>query len=143
MVQVAFPRSLFNHSAQLNSSFPRLTGDRNLFQFENAWMKHSDFLRMAKDCWTQTVVISFTGFRIFKKFQVLKVKIKDWRREVLDDIDVRRDSLLGELEEWDREEEERSLEQHEVEANRATGGNLWRLNRMEEVVEAKIHNVMA
>lgn len=67
-------------------------------------MEHSNFTRLAKDCWTQTKVIGFARFRIFKKLQVLKVRIRDWRREVFGNIDSKRDSLLGEFEEWDREE---------------------------------------
>lgn len=42
---------------------------------------------MAKDWWLQTHVQGFAGFRIFKKLQLLKVRIKDCKREAIRNID--------------------------------------------------------
>lgn len=61
----------------------------------------------------------FACFIISKKLQMLKVRIKDRRREVFGILDENRDCLVGEVEGWDREEKERDLTHREMEARRA------------------------
>lgn len=98
LIQVALPRSLFDH-CPIKLFFRSVDWGPKPFRFENAWLVHSEFIQMAKDCWTRTDVQGFAGFRIFTKFQVLKGRIRDWRCEVFDNIDSKKDSLLMELEE--------------------------------------------
>lgn len=50
----------------------------------------------------------FASFRVLKKLQMLKIRIKDWR-EVFGDLDLTRDLLVREVDGWDRVEEERAL----------------------------------
>lgn len=46
----------------------------------------------------------FASFRVLKKLQMLKIRIKDWR-EVFGDLDLTRDLLVREVDGWDRVEE--------------------------------------
>lgn len=75
----------------------------------------------------------FVGYRICKKFQGLKLKIKIWNKEVFGRIDFSRDALCTVVE-WDREGERRMLTQKEVVARLEVVSKICRLNRMEEVL---------
>lgn len=37
------------------------------FRFENCWLMHRDFVQMAHECWSRTVVEGFARFRLSKE----------------------------------------------------------------------------
>lgn len=53
------------------------------------------------------------GFTVVKKLQGLKAKIKAWNKDTYGKSDILRSSLKREIEEWDKLEKERSLNQVE------------------------------
>lgn len=88
---------------------------------------------MVKDCWFQSDFQSYTGFHLFKKFQMLKDRIKIWCKNAYGKFDVARDPLARVVEGQDMEEEVRALLQHEFITIFEAISNLWTLNRMEKV----------
>lgn len=48
---------------------------------------------MVRDGWLQSDFQGYTGFRLFKKFQMLKDRIKIWCKKAYGNFDVARDPL--------------------------------------------------
>lgn len=70
---------------------------------------------------------------------MLKIKIKEWNRNVFVKIDTSRDALSREVEVWGRKEESRVLLSEKIEARKERMHKIWDLNRMQgNALEAKI-----
>lgn len=132
MIQTALQIGLSNHRPiKLNSE--GVNWGPRPFKFENCWLFQKEFLPLVRNWWGQAGVHGFTGFRIVKKLQILKNNIKEWNQEVFDRIEVRRESVMMKLEEWDLVEEERDLTEVERATRETTVKELWKLHRIEEV----------
>lgn len=44
------------------------------FSLENNWLTHKEFLQKAQEWWAKQDIHGFTGSRVFKKLQSLKVQ---------------------------------------------------------------------
>lgn len=93
----------------------------------------TDFLQVARECWSQIDVEGFDGYRLCKKLQILKSRVKIWYREVFGKLDKERDILIKRVEEWDKEGDQRILSQQEIVARNEEVGKIWFINHMEEV----------
>lgn len=76
VIQLGLPRGLSDH-CPLKLSPSTVDWGPKSFRFENCWLSHKEFIPMARNCWLQSKVQGFAGFRISKKFQEHKGKVKN------------------------------------------------------------------
>lgn len=131
VTQSTLLRSISNHCPIL-LSFQMVDWGPKPFPLQNGWLMQKEFMPMVKEWWFLSNAQGYAGFRLFKKLQDMKGKIREWSREVFRNLEAVRDQLVREVEELDRDEEESSLLWHEMEARCVAMSNLWRLNRMEK-----------
>lgn len=104
LFQVALPRMLSDHRPVKLATIKVDWGPRP-FRVENCWFLHKEFLRSVREWWEQMNIQGFVGFRIVKKLQCLKGKIKVLNREVFGKLETSRSCLFKEFEFWDLMEE--------------------------------------
>lgn len=66
---------------------------------------HKDFLALVCDWCLQADIQRLASYKIYMRLQVLKIKIKERKRNVFVKIDTFRDVLSREVEVWGRKEE--------------------------------------
>lgn len=75
-----------------------------LFRFENCWLMSKSFFRQSEwlvvSIWCSRLRC-LVNFKLFKKLQLLKLKIKEWNSVKFCSIDVLRWKLSQELDRWD------------------------------------------
>ncbi|XP_057808558.1 uncharacterized protein LOC131023037 [Salvia miltiorrhiza] len=84
------------------------------FRFLNAWVNHSEFEDMVKQVWTGTNVGGWSFFEVKEKLKKLKEALKVWNRTSFGEIDHKIQELQKELQDKDKVDEQRGLEESEV-----------------------------
>lgn len=67
------------------------------FRIFNAWFDHAEFLPFVKACWDGFNVLGFKAHVVKEKFKMLKVKLRNWNKEVFGILDLNIDALVREL----------------------------------------------
>lgn len=100
---------------------------------------HKDFLALVCDWCLQADIQRLASYRIYKRLQVLKIKIKEWKRNVFVKINTSRDVLSREVDVRGRKEESRVLLSEVIEARKERMHKILDLNHMQgNALEAKI-----
>lgn len=86
------------------------------FRFENGRLLQNNFLDLVRVSWDQIEVHGFAGFKLIKKLQCLKGKIREWKSVSLGNVDGLRAKAMLDIEQWDALGEERDLTKEEREA---------------------------
>ena len=102
------------------------------FRFLNSWIEQPSFLEVVYKSWTETEIEGWAGYCIFKKMEVLKLKLKAWSRSNVGNIIERLKLTEEKLHELDRIAEERGLESEEIARRREVMGEVWKLSRWVE-----------
>ncbi|XP_057779903.1 uncharacterized protein LOC130998504 [Salvia miltiorrhiza] len=84
------------------------------FRFLNAWVNHSEFEEMVKQVWTVNNVGGWSFFVVKEKLKKLKEVLKVWNRTSFGEIDNKIQELQKELQEKDKVDEQRGLQESEV-----------------------------
>lgn len=80
-MQVSLPQLISDH-CPINLYSNGVDWGPKPFRFEKCWLEHKDFLNLARVWWSQVEVTGYVDYRLCKKLQVLKEKIKTWTIEV-------------------------------------------------------------
>ncbi|KAJ9701497.1 hypothetical protein PVL29_006726 [Vitis rotundifolia] len=103
------------------------------FRFENMWMKEEGFKELLKGWWQG---FSFSGsysFILSEKLKALKVKLKNWNKEVFGKVGVNLRMALDKVSFWDDQERQRALNEQELEARKEAREDYKKWALMEEI----------
>lgn len=92
---------------------------------------HKDFLALVCDWCLQADIQQLASYRMYKRLQVLKIKIKEWKQNVFVKIDTSRYVLSNEVEVQGRKEESRLLLSEVIEARKERMHKILDLNHMQ------------
>lgn len=70
-------------------------------RFNNGWYKHKEFDEFVKKDWSQLSVTGRGDFVLYEKLKSLKLKLKDWNKEVYCWIDLSIEEKVDEQHELD------------------------------------------
>jgi hypothetical protein len=102
------------------------------FRFNNHWLNHKDFKGIVENCWRSQEVTGWMGFILKEKLKGLKVKIKEWSKEVYGDIDSKITILIEDIKDDDVRGELVGLSEAEVYARKQKFSTLWHLLKSKE-----------
>uniref|UniRef100_M1D672 Uncharacterized protein n=1 Tax=Solanum tuberosum TaxID=4113 RepID=M1D672_SOLTU len=111
--QSTLPRTVSDHSPVLLEC-GNWEHRQSYFKFENWWLKVDGFKEMVHGWWSGFVVEGCPDYRLSNKLKMLKQKLKEWSKQTFNERTRRKNSLLEELSELDKIQEERELFEDEV-----------------------------
>jgi len=79
------------------------------FRFENVWFEVEDFPHLVKTWWDQFHISGSHSYMLAKKLNLLKLKFKDWNRNVFRHLDTRMVDSLEKVKLSDAKEQQLSL----------------------------------
>ena len=85
------------------------------FMFENMWLRADGFKILLKEWWQNIEVRGLGSYVLTEKLKAIKVKLKDWNREVFGRVDVGKNLALKKVVYWDAVEAQRPLFLNEYE----------------------------
>ncbi|RVW44884.1 hypothetical protein CK203_109634 [Vitis vinifera] len=88
------------------------------FRFENMWLKEEGFKELLKGWWQGFNFSGSYSFVLSEKLKALKVKLKNWNKEVFGKVGVNLRMALGKVSFWDDQERQRTLNEQELEARK-------------------------
>ena len=88
------------------------------FRFENMWLKVEEFKDLLKAWWEGENFNGSTSFILAEKLKVVKIKLKEWNRDVFGRVDYRKNLALEQLQFWDEKEKTNRLSLEEMDARR-------------------------
>ena len=106
--QCTLPRPVFDH-------FPILLDGDDVrrgpipFRFENMWLKEEGFKELLKGWWQGLNYSGSYSFILTKKLKALKIKLKNWNKEVFGKVGVNMRVALDKVSFWDDQGRQRVL----------------------------------
>ena len=88
------------------------------FRFENMWLKVEEFKDLLKAWWEGENFHGSASFILAEKLKVVKIKLKEWNRDVFGRVDYRKNLALEQLQFWDDKEKTNRLSLEEIDARR-------------------------
>ena len=67
------------------------------FRFENIWLKVEEFKDLLKAWWEGENFNGSASFILTEKLKVVKIKLKEWNRDVFGKVDYRKNLALDQL----------------------------------------------
>ncbi|XP_034710620.1 uncharacterized protein LOC117933367 [Vitis riparia] len=131
--QCTLPRPVFNH-------FPILLDGGGVrrgpipFRFENMWLKEEGFKELLKGWWQGFNYSGSYNFVLSEKLKALKVKLKNWNKEVFGKVGVNLRMALDKVSFWDDQERQRALNEQELEARKEAREEFKKWAIMEEIL---------
>jgi hypothetical protein len=108
LIQRRLPRPCSDHFPLLLDC-GGMTRGAGTFKFENMWLKAEGFVELVQPWWDSYQYSSMPCFVLAKKLKQVKADLIRWNREVLGNIQVRKQILLEEIKTLDGLEDERQL----------------------------------
>lgn len=71
------------------------------FRLELMWFLEKDFSKCVNECWVEKQVWGWMGFQLTQKLKFLKQRLKCWRKEVLGNVQDKKNHLLDEIQSID------------------------------------------
>ncbi|RVW24688.1 Transposon TX1 uncharacterized 149 kDa protein [Vitis vinifera] len=130
--QCTLPRPVSDHSPILLDGGGVRRGPIP-FRFENMWMKEEGFKELLKGWWQGFNFSGSYSFVLSEKLKSLKVKLKNWNKEVFGKVGVNLRMALGKVSFWDDQERQRTLNEQELEARKEAKEEFKKWASMEEI----------
>ena len=113
VVQKLMPKPILDHNPVLLEA-GGMAREKSSFKFENMWLKAPDFVDKVKEWWTGYSYSGTPSFVLGQKLKALKGDLKEWNKQVLGDVGIKRQQLECELQAFDDKESlsSLSLEEH-------------------------------
>ncbi|PSS08274.1 Endonuclease [Actinidia chinensis var. chinensis] len=131
--QWGLPRPISDHCPILISDEEKDWGPK-IFRFMDAWLSHPKFMPLVKDVWENTDVNGWAGFRILKKMQALKSKLKIWNVEGFGNINIKLQAVEEKIHNLEMIEESRALDVVEAESKKNLKSELRESSRLAEIL---------
>ena len=103
------------------------------FRFENMWLKVEEFKDLLKAWWEGENFNGSASFILAEKLKVVKIKLKEWNRDVFGRVDYRKNLALEQLQFWDEKEKTNRLSLEEMDARREAMEDFKKWVLLEEV----------
>ncbi|RVW54967.1 Transposon TX1 uncharacterized 149 kDa protein [Vitis vinifera] len=103
------------------------------FRFENMWLKEEGFKELLRGWWQGFNCSGSYSFVLSEKLKALKVKLKNWNKEVFGKVGVNLRMALGRVSFWDDQERQRTLNEQELEARKEAKEEFKKWAIMEEI----------
>ena len=132
MTQCTLPRPVSDH-------FPILLDGGGVrrgpipFRFENMWLKEEGFKELLKGWWQGFNYSGSYSFILIEKLKALKIKLKNWNKEVFGKVGVNKRVALDDVFFWDDQEWQRVLNEQELEARKEAREDFKKWALMEEI----------
>ena len=130
--QCILPRPVFDH-------FPFLLDGGGVrrgpipFHFENMWLKEEGFKELLRGWWQGFNYSGSYSFILTEKLKALKIKLKNWNKEVFGKVGVNMRVALDKVSFWDDQERQRVLNEQELEARKEAREDFKKWALMEEI----------
>ncbi|RVW65636.1 Transposon TX1 uncharacterized 149 kDa protein [Vitis vinifera] len=130
--QSTLPRPVFDH-------FPILLDGGGVrrspipFCFENMWLKEKGFKELLKGWWQGFNYSGSYSFVLSEKLKALKIKLKNWNKEVFGKVGVNLRMALDKVSFWDDQERQKALNEQELEARKEVREDFKKWVLMEEI----------
>ena len=100
---------------------------RSYFKFENMWLKVEGFTNMVDIWWRGYQFEGSSSYVMARKLKALKEDLKQWNRDVFEDVNLKKKALLCELLRLDVKEGSQGLTVWEQEHQEAVQAEVKRL----------------
>ena len=131
--QCTLPRPVSDHSLILLDGGGVRRGPIP-FCFENMWLKEEGFKELLRGWWQGFNCSGSYSFVLSEKLKALKVKLKNWNKEVFGKVGVNLRMTLGRVSFWDDQERQRTLNEQELEARKEAKEEFKKWAIMEEIL---------
>lgn len=84
------------------------------FRFNNCWLQNSVFFDFVVSSWVGLKVDGWKAFAFKEKLKLMKEKLKVWNKEVFGNLDNKIDSLIADLNSFDKAATSRALSVDEI-----------------------------
>ena len=98
MLQSILPRPLSNHHSILLKGGGSAIRGPMPFKFENLWLKEEGFKGLI---WKSFELSGISSFRVAKNLKALKLKLKNWNKEIFERVEERKIQALQKVAFWD------------------------------------------
>ena len=106
---------------------------RSYFKFENMWLKVEGFIDMVDIWWRGYQFEGSSSYVMARKLKALKEDLKQWNRDVFEDVNLKKKALLCELLRVDVKEGSQGLTVWEQEHQEAVQAEVKRLAALQEI----------
>ncbi|XP_057419451.1 uncharacterized protein LOC130713677 [Lotus japonicus] len=102
------------------------------FRVLNCWLEHPGFSGLVEKTLAENQVVGWGAFVLKEKLKRLKLKLKDWNKEVFGDLRTRRNGVVQKINELDQKEEVMGLSIEEIDARRILVSEFWSVLKHQE-----------
>ncbi|WJX91755.1 hypothetical protein P8452_73482 [Trifolium repens] len=125
------PRSVSDH-CPLVIRYNSVDWGPKPFRFNNHWLSHKDFKVFVEEAWRSMPFVGWMGYILKDKLKALKVKLKEWNKDIYGAVDTKILILVEEIKVLDLRGEEGNLSNADVSLRKNQFSELWHLLKSKE-----------